>query len=329
MRRLFTPSNLRLAVQGGFAAFLAFVCVRFVAHVAWALGETEVFTPKPPAVEGFLPISALITAKRLFFTGKWDPVHPAGLTIFLALLLMSWLWRKGFCGQLCPIGFVSNLLERIGRKLGLVWQPGKITRRAMAAPKYLLLGAFAWVSLGMNLADTENFLRAPFNLVADTKMLAFFQSPSALTLAVLGGLAVLSVVIPAFWCRALCPYGALMGLMGWLSPTSIARDENACVSCGRCAKACPMGLPVDKDKRVASPECQGCLECVAACPVQGCLGVSFLGRRIPWWAVALGCLAVLVISAEAADALGLWRSQVPADMIRRMHRLMFGGMPEF
>ncbi|MBI5519193.1 MAG: 4Fe-4S binding protein [Desulfovibrio sp.] len=329
MRNMFTPSRLRLATQAGFALFLAWTCVRFVAHVRWALGHTDLWTPKPPAVEGFLPISALMAAKRLLFTGSYDPVHPAGLTIFLAIIAMSLLLRKAFCGQLCPAGFISNLLERLGRKLGVIWQPGRIGRRILAAPKYLLMAGFLYVALSMSGEDIEAFLRAPFNFVADTRMLLFFQHPSALTLGVLGVLALASVVIPAFWCRALCPYGALLGLFSWLSPAAVTRDADACVSCGRCAKACPMALPVDSSLRMSSPECQGCVECVSACPVKGCLGVSVLGKRTPWWAIAAGSLVILIGASAVADSLGYWQSPIPAPMVRRMHMLMMGQLPDF
>lgn len=329
MRQHITPARLRLLTQGGFAMFLAWTCVRFVSHVRWAMGQSEIWVPKPPAVEGFLPISALMSAKRLLFTGDYDPIHPAGLTIFLAILGLSFLWRKGFCGQLCPVGLMANGLERLGRRLGVTWQPGQTGRRILAAPKYLLLAGFAYAALNMGVEDIEGFLRTPFNLVADTRMLLFFEHPSALTLGVLGVLAAASVVIPAFWCRALCPYGALLGLFSWLSPTAVTRDDNACVSCGRCARACPAGLSVDTTLRVTSPECQGCAECVGACPVKGCLGLRFAGRRVPWWSLAAGSLAVIIGASVIADALGFWQSPIPAPMVRRMHMLMLGNLPDF
>lgn len=329
MRVRLSPPTLRLLAQGGFAAFLAWTCLRFLDHVRWAMGQSDIWTPKPPAVEGFLPISALMAAKRLALTGQYDPIHPAGLTIFLAIVAMSLVFRKAFCGQLCPVGFLSNLLERLGRGLGLLWRPGPIARRIIAAPKYLLLAGFLYAALGMGAEDIEGFLRTPYNMVADTKMLLFFQSPGALTLGVLGVLAAASVVIPAFWCRALCPYGALLGLFSWASPTAVTRDAGACVSCGRCAKACPAGLPVDRSLRVSSPECQGCAECLGTCPVAGCLGLRLGGRRIPWWTLAAGSLAVMVGASLLADALGYWQSPIPAPMIRRMHMLMLGQLPNF
>lgn len=324
-----SPSGLRLALQSGFALFLAWTCLRFLDHVAWATGESGVFSPKPPAVEGFLPISALMAAKRLALTGQWDPVHPAGLTIFLAILGMALLLRKGFCGQLCPVGLLSNLLERLGRALNVDVRTGPRARRLLAAPKYVLLVGFLWVVLlGMDARSIEEFLRSPYNMVADTRMLLFFQDPSALTLGVLGVLAALSVVVPAFWCRALCPYGALLGLFSWASPVAVVRDETKCQLCARCARACPAALPVDRLSRVSSPECQGCAECIGACPAPGCLGLEAAGRRIPWWSLAAGCLGLLLAASLLADALGFWQSQVPAQMLRRMHMLMQGGLPQ-
>ncbi|MBU1041067.1 MAG: 4Fe-4S binding protein [Proteobacteria bacterium] len=328
MRKIFTPARLRLAVQGGFTLFLVWTALGFLAHVRWALGQAEVFVPKPPAVEGFLPISALIAARRLISSGSWDPIHPAGLTIFLALIAMSLLWRKGFCGQLCPVGLASNLLERLGRRLGLTLQTGQRTRRILGIPKYLLLAGFGWVALSMSPQDAEAFLRAPFNMVADTRMLLFFEHPSIVTLVVLGTLAAVSVVIPAFWCRALCPYGALLGLASWLSPCAITRDAESCISCGRCARACPVGLPVDASLRVTSPDCQGCAECVGACPVPGCLGLRVAGRRVGWWSIAAGCLGVLVAASLLADWLGYWQSPLPPQMVRRMHLIMLGQLPD-
>lgn len=329
MRIRLTPSTLRLLAQGGFAAFLAWTCLRFLDHVRWAMGQSDAWVSKPPAVEGFLPISALMAAKRLALTGQYDPIHPAGLTIFLAIIAMSLLFRKAFCGQLCPVGFLSNLLERLGGKLGVLWRPGPLARRIIAAPKYLLLAGFLFVALGMGAEDIESFLRTPYNMVADTKMLLFFQHPSALTLGVLGVLAAASVVIPAFWCRALCPYGALLGLFSWLSPTAVARDTGACISCGRCAKACPAGLPVDRSLRVCSPECQGCAECLNACPVAGCLTLRLGGRVVPWWTLAAGSLAVIIGASVLADALGYWQSPIPAAMVRRMHMLLMGRFQDF
>ncbi|MEJ2246406.1 MAG: 4Fe-4S binding protein [Acidobacteriota bacterium] len=104
--------RLRTTVQACFTLFCIFVGYRFYCFYLWTLDRSETFVSRPPSVEGFLPISALLGLKRLALTGQWDPVHPAGLTIFIAALAIAFLFRKGFCGWICPVGFVSNLLEK-------------------------------------------------------------------------------------------------------------------------------------------------------------------------------------------------------------------------
>src|ERR1039457_1520366 len=89
---------------------------------------------------------------------------------------------------------------------------------------------------------------------------------------------VLSVLIQNFWCRFLCPYGALMGIVSALSPVKIRRDAEACIDCGKCNKACPSQLPVDRLVQIRSVECTGCMECVAVCPAENALQMALLPR---------------------------------------------------
>ena len=83
---------------------------------------------------------------------------------------------------------------------------------------------------------------------------------------VIATLVVLSVLVQNFWCRFLCPYGALMGIVSAISLAKIRRDAQACIDCGKCNKACPSQLPVDRLIQIQSVECTGCMECVAVCP---------------------------------------------------------------
>ena len=139
-KRRLTPTLLRRGIQGAFAVFLVWVGWNFYLHVQWATGKSLTFTPKPPSVEGFLPISELMAARRLFETGMWDVVHPAGLTLFLAIALMALLFRKGFCGYICPVGLASNLLGRLGERLGLNRNPPRKLELALQAIKYVPVG---------------------------------------------------------------------------------------------------------------------------------------------------------------------------------------------
>src|SRR5210317_763239 len=88
--------KLRMLVQAAFATFCLYTGYRFYQFYLWALDRSETFVPRPPAVEAFLPIGALVNLKRLVLTGIYDGIHPAGLTIFISALVIAILFRKGF-----------------------------------------------------------------------------------------------------------------------------------------------------------------------------------------------------------------------------------------
>lgn len=321
-----TPAALRGLVQAAFTLFCLYVGWTFFWFVSWARGASPDFVPRPPAVEAFLPISALMGLKRLVMTGQWDPVHPAGLAILVAALVMSWLFRKGFCAYVCPVGFISGLLEKLGRRIGLARTPPRWLAVPLHGLKYLLLGFFLYTTFfGMSLFAAERFMRSSYNITADARMLDFFVHPSAAALAVLGALLVLCIVWRNFWCRFLCPYGALLGLAAFFSPLGVRRDPATCVDCGRCSQACPMGIPVHERISVGSPECIGCAECVGACPVPDCLNVSAGRRRLPFWIVVAGCVAVLLGVWIVARVTGHWDAAMPQDMLRRMYSMPAAG----
>jgi polyferredoxin len=115
-----------------------------------------------------------------------------------------------------------------------------------------------------------------------------------------------------FWCRYLCPYGALMGAVSAASPLSIRRDANLCIDCGKCARACPAVLPVDRLVSIRSAECTGCLECAAACPVAGALFLStpLLRKRVSAWVVAAGIAGLFLGICGYAHWTGHWNSDL-------------------
>jgi ferredoxin len=270
---------------------------------------------RPPGVEGFLPIAALMSLRHLWITGDVHPVHPAGLVILLAVLATGILLKKAFCSWLCPIGTLAEMLAELSlkvfrRRLGLP----RLLDLPLRGLKYLLLAFFVHAIVFVLTPEAlAAFLDSPYNRVADVKMLLFFERLSSFAFKTLAVLAGLSFVIPYFWCRYLCPYGALLGVVSLLSPLKITRHAPSCIDCGLCAKACPSRLPVDHLSRVRSDECFGCLSCVAACPVTRALRFE---TPAPWRvAVRPAVFAALVLllfggTIQAARAWGVWRNAI-------------------
>ena len=310
----FVPARVALQL-----AFLGVVVALGAQFTVWAfahIGGRAPVVPRPPGVEGFLPISALMSLRLWLAGGGIHPVHPAGLAILVAILAMSAVLAKSFCSHLCPVGAVSEWLGRLGARLpGRTWRPPRWLDVPLRSLKYLLLAFFVWATwAAMDVAAVRSFLDSPYNRVADLKMLLFFARPSQTTIAVLGVLVVGSVLVRDLWCRYLCPYGALLGPLGRLAPLKVTRDVETCTDCALCTKACPARLPVHTMTRVASVECTSCLDCAVACPVRDCLAVRPPRRpaRVllrPAAAVAVAVAVYLAVTVGFRLA-GSWRGSV-------------------
>jgi len=304
----------RHLVQAGFLLTVFSIGWEFTRWVH-GLEAGRVVGERPPGVEGFLPIAALLSLRHLLATGQVHPVHPAGLVILALVLGLGLLAKKAFCSWVCPIGTLSESLAGLSQRL---------FRRKLRLPrlldlplrslKYLLLAFFVYaVFFQMDAGAVVDFLDSPYNRVADVKMLYFFERLSSFALGVIVGLVVLSVVVPYLWCRYLCPYGALLGALSLLSPLKVTRHAPSCIDCNLCTKACPSHLPVAKLARVSSDECFGCLSCVAACPVTRALRVE---TPAPWRravrpaAFAAAAVGLFVVGVLGARSTGHWRNPV-------------------
>lgn len=316
-------TRLRVMVQASFALFCLYSGYRFYQFYLWAMGRSDVYVPRPPSVEAFLPIGALVSLKRFLWTGVFDTIHPAGLTIFIAVLLIAVFFRKGFCGWICPVGFISHQVEKLALKLKIIWRPPFWLDYQFLALKYLLLGFFAFLILvKMDVQSIEGFNRSPYNMSVDAKMLLFFLEPSSLTIWVMSILVATSFFLRNFWCRYLCPYGALLGIVALISPLRIRRDHESCIDCKKCEKNCPGSIPVSKRMSVGSAECIGCLECVSHCPVPDCLTVSAYGRwRMPVLLIPAGLVALFLVVWAIAVATGHWHTDVPVAVLKKYYQM--------
>jgi polyferredoxin len=146
-------------------------------------------------------------------------------------------------------------------------------------------------------------------------MLHFFTNISAFTLRVLAILVGLSILIRNFWCRYLCPYGALLGMLSFFSLLKIHRNDETCTQCRKCTRTCPADIKVHKASSVISDECHACLRCVAVCPEKDTLYVSATKRHgilRPWLYAAAICL--LFIGGSLAGRLsGYWQTAISSN----------------
>jgi polyferredoxin len=332
--------EIRRSVQFAFLLLNAYIGIRFVLWVRYFERQgNSPYIERPAGVDGWLPIAGLMNLRYFLVTHHIPAIHPSAMVLVCVFALCSLLVKKSFCSWLCPVGTVSEYLWKLGRKL---------FRRSFTVPlwldlalrsvKYFLLAFFLFIVFTMTAQDLGDFLVSPFGIVADVKMLNFFLNIGTLGIVVLAALVVFSVLIQNFWCRFLCPYGALMGIVSILSPVKIRRDAQACIDCGKCNKACPSHLPVDRLVQIRSVECTACMECIAVCPAENTLQLSLATRRprtsdgLPAEAVAarwrhralkpqiVAAVLALVIFGliGAARATGHWQTNIPREIYMQL-----------
>ena len=273
--------KVRFWTQTGFFVLILYIGWEFVVFVnKMAMGAPADLSQRPPGVEGFLPISSMMELLLWVKTGLAPAIHPAGVVIFSFAIGSALFIKRGFCSWFCPVGYISELLSRLGVKMHVSIKPWKWIDYPLRSLKYIILAFFVYAILLMPLNALYLFITGDYNLVSDVKMLNLFSFDDRMTWSVFGILALLTLLIKNFWCRYLCPYGALLGIFSMASPVAIRRNASTCIDCGLCDKACPSFLPVATKNSIKSAECLACQQCTAVCPVVDCLQLSTPKKRL-------------------------------------------------
>ena len=219
-----------------------------------------------PAASGACPIGAF---QAVAGSSKFRfSYYISGFLILLGVLL-----GRLICGFLCPFGWFQELLHRIPtRKLSTKkLRPLTYLKYVILLAMVVLLPAFAVNDVGMGDPFFCKYL-CPQGVLEGAIPLALVNSGirAALgklftwKLCILLAVTALSILFYRPFCKWLCPLGAFYALFNKVSLLQMKVDANACISCGKCARAC--GMDVDVTKTPDHAECIRCGKCVLACP---------------------------------------------------------------
>lgn len=172
-------------------------------------------------------------------------------------------------------------LERILRALGPIWQ-GTLLRRVMRACtnlRFYLLALVLTAALGGVLLSgfvaaipllTRGLLFSAGNvqlgLGKHWGMVPPVTGAVWLSLLLFAGVFLLGLLGPRFWCRHVCPTGALLSLTGWFRCYRRQVDDR-CVACGKCQAACPFDA-IQPDFGTRTLNCAFCQTCAGVCPAE-------------------------------------------------------------
>ncbi|HIJ96700.1 MAG TPA: 4Fe-4S binding protein [Desulfuromonadales bacterium] len=314
--------TLRILIQFCYLAFtlwLGFQLFQFVRFIR--SGGQIGFGSHPAGVEAFLPISGLLGTISWLHDGSINVIHPAAVVIFVTILAGALLLRRSFCSWICPVATISECSWKLGFKLfqRTLHAPGWLDI-PLRAVKYLLLFFFIYsMAWAMPPEALKAFINSDYHKLADIRLLNFFLQISPLALTIVLTLTLLSLLLRNPFCRYLCPYGALLGLLATISPLRVTRDTGRCVSCGVCSQVCPTSIDVMHKKSVLSPECIGCWRCISHCGTRQALSMKVAGR----FAVSGIVFAILVIVLLWGGSLlgklsGNWHTSIDVGEYRRL-----------
>jgi polyferredoxin len=190
--------------------------------------------------------------------------NTSNLVLLLATLITALVAGRFFCGWICPFGTVQEWISRIfgrltGKRLPLT-MPASIDR-PLRYVKFVVLAGIVGLTIWAG--------ALVFAEVCPYRAL-FSGEFTTLGLVVLGSVAAGSLLFERFWCKYLCPLGAILAIFNKITPFQVTTDTSACITCDKCARTCPMSI-TERPERIDSMECIRCLECVESCPKEGVL----------------------------------------------------------
>lgn len=212
------------------------------------------------------PSPLCATTKAILYGFAKPMIVVAGIITLLTLL-----GPKLFCGWVCPVGGLQELLSMLARKLKLrLWRaPFRLTQsvRVIIFLLFLFLSGTAVVYI---LVEGEKVAFPIYDWFNAFHGFEFEKAPALLDIIIRYGALVVTIVLGLFiyrpYCHFVCPVGLLTHLLEPIALFRIRRKAGACDDCGACVPCTPcQSVPEVIKGAVMRPDCFGCGECLSSC----------------------------------------------------------------
>lgn len=233
------------------------------------------------SIHALCPYGGLESLYTLLGSGTFiQKVFSGTMVLFVLTIVLAILFRRSFCGLLCPFGALQEFLALLGKKI--FKKQFKIPSKLdyyLRYTKYVVLIItifYAWKTAGLWMSPYDPWAAYAHLSEGLTSLIGENLIGFILLLVTIIG----SIIYDRFFCKYLCPMGAIYGLISKISPHKIVRNEDKCIGCNLCTKNCPMNIDVANSKNITSMECIDCQICVLSCPQEGCIETKHFKRTL-------------------------------------------------
>ena len=229
------------------------------------------------SLHGLCPFGGVVSIYQFFAIGTLvKKIHSSSIILMGLIFLLTLLFGPVFCGWICPLGTIQEWFSKIGRKIFKVKFNKFIPYKYDKYLRYIRYLTLIWVIYitainGILIFEAVDPYYALFN---------FYTGEVLITgIIVLILTLVLSLFVERPWCKYLCPYGALLGIINTFKVFKIKRNSTSCISCGKCDGVCPMNIEISNKDVITNHQCISCMECTSEniCPVEDTVELATKG----------------------------------------------------
>jgi len=236
------------------------------------------------------------------------------LVEFIAVMLLTIILGRWFCGWICAFGAYNDLIYYISRKFFKI--KFKIDEKLDVVLKYVkyavlvFIIAISW-TMGSSILESTS----PWDAFGQITDVATIFSSLLIGFIFLVLITIGAAFVERFFCRYLCPLGAIFSIISKIGIVKINKPKADCGKCRACTMNCSMGLPLYKVDCVKGGDCINCLKCTEVC-YRNNANVNVLGKDVNEnlagsvaMAAMLGVYGLSNIGANAVTNSGIISSQ--------------------
>lgn len=192
----------------------------------------------------------------------------------IPVLIIYLVFGRAFCGWVCPMDLLFELVEKIRSKFISILKPSNLNKNLkkigyIFALILMVSSAITEIPLFTNyLSHLTNFFRALNSFVFALISVPFEMSVLIYSVIAIFLLLILEAIYPRLWCKSLCPIGKTYGLFNKISLLNLSVEKSSCINCEACDKECYMDVDLSSNTHklsIRDSNCILCGRCVEIC----------------------------------------------------------------